>query len=194
MTDGTDGQCRVGFVLGKAKLAPQPEPSIPRLELCGTVLAVRMAELILELDHKPDAVRFYCDSKVVLGYIYNESKRFFVYVHNCVHRILKTASPQQWHYVPTGQNPADLATRSVPESQLTNSMWFTGPEFLHKPFLAETQETFKLVDPKTVADVRPQLTTLVTCISECKLTSGRFQRFSTLESLLRAVSFLVVQI
>lgn len=25
------GQCRVGFVLGKAKLAPQPEPAIPRL-------------------------------------------------------------------------------------------------------------------------------------------------------------------
>ncbi|XP_060907695.1 uncharacterized protein LOC132984770 [Labrus mixtus] len=48
----TDGQCKVGFVLGKAKLAPQPEPTIPRLELCGAELAVEMAELILdELDH-----------------------------------------------------------------------------------------------------------------------------------------------
>ena len=110
----TDGQCRVGFVLGKAKLAPQPEPTIPRLELCGAVLAVEMAELILdELDHKPDALRFYCDSKVVLGYIHNSSERFFVYVHNRVHRIRRTTSPQQWHYVPTDQNPADLATRSV---------------------------------------------------------------------------------
>lgn len=27
----SDGQCRVGFVLGKAKLASQPEPTIPRL-------------------------------------------------------------------------------------------------------------------------------------------------------------------
>lgn len=190
----TDGQCRVGFVLGKAKLAPQPEPTIPRLELCGAVLAVEMAELILdELDHKPDAVRFYCDSKVVLGYICNETKRFFVYVHNRVHRIRKTTSPQQWHYVPTGQNPADLATRSVPASQLTNSMWFTGPEFLHKPFLAEAQEIFKLVDPETDPDVRPQLTTLATCINECELTSGRFQRFSTWGSLLRAVSFLIHQ-
>lgn len=59
----TDRQCRVGFELGKAKLAPQPKPIIPRLELCGAVLAVEMAELILDkLDHKPDAVRFYCDS------------------------------------------------------------------------------------------------------------------------------------
>lgn len=58
------GQCRVGFVLGKAKLAPQPEPTIPGLELCGAVLATEMAELIPEeLDHKRDAVslKVQCD-------------------------------------------------------------------------------------------------------------------------------------
>lgn len=49
------------------------------------------------------------------------------------------------------------------------------------------------MDPETDVDVRPQLTTLATCISECKLTSERFQRFSTWESLLRAVSFLIHQ-
>ena len=56
-----------------------------------------------ELDHKPDAVKFYCNSKVVLGDIFNYSKRFFVYVHirtHRVHRIRQTTSPEQWHYVP----------------------------------------------------------------------------------------------
>lgn len=78
-----DGQIDVGFIMGKAKLAPQSEPTIPRLELCAAVLAVEMAELILEeIDLKPDAIKFYCDSKVVLGYIYNETKRFYVYVYN----------------------------------------------------------------------------------------------------------------
>lgn len=114
-------------------------------------------------------------------------------VHNRVHRIRRTTPPQQWHYVPTEQNPADLATRSVPTSQLANSMWFTEPEFLHRPFLAEKQGTFKLVDPETDADVRPQLTTLAICISKRELTSGRFQRFSNWGSLLRAVSFLIHQ-
>ena len=70
----------VGFILGKAKLAPQSQPTIPRLELCAAVLAVEIVELILdEIDLKPDAMNF-CDSKVVLGYIYNETKRFNVYV------------------------------------------------------------------------------------------------------------------
>lgn len=107
-----DGKCSVGFVLGKAKLAPQPEPTIPRLELCGAVLAVEMAEVILEeLDHKPDAVIFYCDSKVVLGYIHNESKRFFVYVHNrvqCTMTLCIAYTPD----TPAGGGSAPLARPS----------------------------------------------------------------------------------
>ncbi|KAK0135218.1 hypothetical protein N1851_028960 [Merluccius polli] len=43
-----EGQTEVGFVFGKAKLAPQPDLSIPRLELCAAVLAVEIAELIVE--------------------------------------------------------------------------------------------------------------------------------------------------
>lgn len=74
-----DGNSNVGFILGKAKLAPQSDSSIPLLELCGAVLAVEMAELILdEIDLKMDVVKFYCNSKVVLGYIHNEVKRIYV--------------------------------------------------------------------------------------------------------------------
>ena len=39
-----EAQCHVGFVVGKAKLAPHPEHTIPRrLELCAAVLAVELA-------------------------------------------------------------------------------------------------------------------------------------------------------
>lgn len=59
---------KVKCVLGKAKLTPQSEPTIPHLELCGAVLAVEMAELILDkIGLKPNNVNFYCDSKVVIG-------------------------------------------------------------------------------------------------------------------------------
>lgn len=37
-----DNKCQVGFVMGKAKLAPRPAHTIPRLELCAAVLAVEM--------------------------------------------------------------------------------------------------------------------------------------------------------
>lgn len=189
-----EGRCKVGFVLGKAKLSPQPEPTIPRLELCGAVLAVEMADVILdELDHKPDAVKFYCDSKVVLGYICNDTKRFFVYVHNRVQRIRQTTCPDQWHYIASEQNPADLATRSVPASQLMDTMWFKGPDFLHKPPGPEVHEVFEMIDPEVDVEVKPQITTLSTHVEAKRLTSERFLRFSTWESMLRAISLLIHQ-
>ena len=55
-----DGQINIGFILGKARLAPQTEPTIPRLELCAAVLAVEMAELVVqEIDFQLDSIQFY---------------------------------------------------------------------------------------------------------------------------------------
>ncbi len=149
-------QVEVGFILGKAKLAPPSEPTIPRLELCAAVLAVEVAELIQdELDLKLDAIKFYCDRKVVLGYINNQTKRFYVYVHNRVRRIRQSTRPNQWFYVNTEDNPADHASRSVPASQLTKTTWFTGPAFLHKPNPSDTDTSrmFDLVNPESDMEI-----------------------------------------
>ena len=105
------GEVQVTFVLGKAKLTPAHATTIPRLELCAAVMGVELSELTTEeLERKSDSVTFYSDSKVVLGYITNDSRRFYVYVSNRVERIRRTSAPQQWRYVSTQQNPADLAT------------------------------------------------------------------------------------
>lgn len=78
-----EGGCYVGFVMGKAKLTPRPEQTIPRLELCAAVLAVELAHLISqELDIQLNNTTFFTDNKVVLGYIYNETRRFNVCVSN----------------------------------------------------------------------------------------------------------------
>ena len=66
-------------VFGQTRVAPINPVSIPRLELCGAVLAVQAAEKVVkELDMTVAEVVFYTDSKVVLGYIRNESRRFYV--------------------------------------------------------------------------------------------------------------------
>lgn len=189
-----DGNSNIGFVLGKAKLAPQCKPTIPRLELCGAVLAVEMAELILdEMDLKMDAVKFYCDSKVVLGYIHNEVKRFYVYVHNRVQRIRQSTKPEQWLYVPTEHNPADHASRAVSASNLAKTTWFSGPAFLRRPYdgLQAEPETFELISPELDVEVRPEVSSFHTQVQVQSLTTDRFKRFSTWESLVRAVALLV---
>ena len=65
---------------------------------------------------------------MVLGYIQNESRRFYVYVANRVQMIRNVSEPNQWRYIDTAINPADLATRCVAAAELTESWWIK--EFL----------------------------------------------------------------
>ncbi|XP_017275504.2 uncharacterized protein LOC108249317 [Kryptolebias marmoratus] len=186
-----EGNCQVGFIMGKAKLAPRPDQTIPRLELSAAVLAVELADLIAdELDLKLDCTIFHTDSKVVLGYIYNETRRFYVYVSNRVTRIRRSSQPSQWHYVASSQNPADHATRSVPAYQLPLSNWLTGPDFLLQ-VQKFPHESHDLVDPSKDSDVRPCVTVLKTAASTKHLGSDRFSKFSTWRSLTRALSRLL---
>lgn len=71
LSDGKSAD--VSFVMGKAKVAPSSGHTIPRLELCGAVLAVEMADIIKE-HLKVETIYYYIDSQVVLGYINNTSR------------------------------------------------------------------------------------------------------------------------
>ena len=73
----------MALVYGQARVALLNPTSIPRLELCGAVLAVQAAQRVIkEIDLKISDVIYYTDSKVVLGYITNESRQPYVYVAN----------------------------------------------------------------------------------------------------------------
>ena len=48
-----------------------------------------------EIDMEISETLFYTDSKVVLGYMCNESRRFQIYVANRVQTICKISSPNQ---------------------------------------------------------------------------------------------------
>lgn len=135
---------------------------------------------------------FYTDSKVVLGFIYNETRRPYVYVHNRVLRIRRSTCPKQWHFVPTDHNPADQATRSVAANRLKDTIWFTGPAFLYNSEHGTTDsDTFTLVDADTDAEIRPQVSTLHRVTSDSHLKSHRFSWFLTWKPLVRAITCLV---
>ncbi|XP_026119086.1 uncharacterized protein LOC113098285 [Carassius auratus] len=187
------GHTDVNFLFGKSKLAPQPDITVPRLELCAAVLAVEIAELIVEeMDITFDHIWYYTDSKVVLGYICNQTRRFYVYVNNRVQRILKSSSPAQWQYVPTELNPADHGSRSVPAAFLGSTSWLTGPRFLHNSqFQSESQESFELVDPALDSEIRPQVCTNLTEVPKSTWNSERFSRFSNFNTLIRAIARLI---
>ena len=94
----------------------------------------RFANKMLELQYERVEEIFWTDSKVVLGYIKNDSKRFHVFVANHVQQIRDQTSPSQWRHVERKCNPADDASRGItPKELVESSRWISGPEFLWMP-------------------------------------------------------------
>jgi hypothetical protein len=124
---------RCSFLAAKSHVAPVKSTlTIPKLELQGAVMAVRLSEtLVKELDVNLDRIVFWTDAMTVLKYIGNESRRWKIFVANRVSEIREKSDPSQWRHVISSMNPADFATRGMSAQDLKmDSMWFRGPAFL----------------------------------------------------------------
>ena len=104
------------------------------------------------------------------------------------------STPEQWRYVETDLNPADLARHGVPSSKLMETNWLVGSEFLRKlERTLPTNETFVLV----ACDPEVQKAVFSVSVNtheeeEPDLGAGRFKKFSSLQSLQQAVGNLIV--
>lgn len=181
-------------LLGKGKLTPNRSNTIPRMELCSAILGVEVVDIIKEqLFFLIRVIPILHGQSDRLGSLTNTTHRFYVYVSNRVNRIHSSSSPRQWTHVPTKQNPANLATRAVSASQLSNSIWLTGPphKILTKT-LSEPILCFPLIEPRIDREIRPEVTWDKVQIDYMKpvnhkIGSERFLRFSTWESFVRGV-------
>ena len=125
-----NGRINCSLVLGKARVAPLKKVTIPRLELTAATVSVRVSSMLKEeLDYEKLQDLYWTDSKVVLGFIGNESRRFHVYVANRVQFLRDHISPEQWQYVESRSNPADEGSRGVNAKEfMQKSQWIRGPE------------------------------------------------------------------
>ena len=110
-------------------------------------------------------------------------------------RIKKSSTPDQWHYVQSINNPADLATRSVEAQNLQSTPWHTGPKFLHDLDSSSDTQVASSASESTMDDpeVRLELKTLATQIKQSKsLGSECFSKFSQWSTLMKAISRLIL--
>ena len=126
---------RCTLLMGKSRVAPLKYVSMPKMELTGATLSVKILTLLTRelTDYFESDVKetFWTDSQVVLGYIRNNLKRFKVFVANGVRKIRDHSDVSQWKYVKTSENPADFALRGLEVKQQDKvKKWFQGPEFL----------------------------------------------------------------
>lgn len=173
--------------MGKARVSPTKITTIPRLEPTAATVSVTVSNMLREeLLYNNIEEFFWTDSKVTLGYLNNEARRFHTFVANRVQKIRNNTSPQQWFHVPTAKNPADMASRGTSVNQLLSSNWLTGTKFLwEREIQHPTKETIELLvgDP----EVR-KLQTLSTQTAEHASLSDRLRKFSSWSRAVSAVA------
>lgn len=127
--------CDVRLIAAKNRIAPARQITIPRLELCGAILAVRLRETIeREMEWKFDSVYHIVDSAIVQSQIGKETYGFNTFVATRLSEIQSKSHPCEWWWVETNLNPADMTTRPCNADKLSeNSVWQRGPDFMRLP-------------------------------------------------------------
>ena len=129
-----DGTISTNIVAAKTRVSPSKPISVPRLELMGAVIGVRISTRISEvLELQMIQSVFWSDSLNVLWWIRGRSRNFKPFVANRVGEIQTNSNPDQWRYVPTNFNPADILSRGIKAAWLANcKRWWRGREFLRQ--------------------------------------------------------------
>ncbi|GFQ83439.1 integrase catalytic domain-containing protein [Trichonephila clavata] len=126
---------KVKLVASKSRVSPIKQVTIPRLELCGTVLLAKlMPKVQCALKMDITSVFFWTDSTIVLSWMKNEPRNFKTFVANRVVTIQELKELNKWHHVHLEQNPADITSRGLdPEKIQQSDLWWFGPAFLEVP-------------------------------------------------------------
>ena len=127
------------IVYAKSKVASKDakakaDNTIPRLELKAAEAAAEANEFICSaLDLDPKQTICFSDSTITLHRIAKGADVWKQWIANRIIEILKRTSKDNWKYVDTAQNPADLASRGCNGDDLKDSeIWWSGPRFMNQ--------------------------------------------------------------
>ena len=129
------------YLIGKCKVAPIKQISIPKIELEAAVIGVRLLSTIIkESSFQVTRSTLWRDSQLVLDWL-STNKKQPVFVANRLKEFLASTDAYQWKHVTTKKNPADHGTRVLNPDEIP-AKWLTAPAFLSTRQLSAPENSF----------------------------------------------------
>lgn len=174
------GEVECAFVMSRSKVAPLQLTPVPRLELNGSGLAARMSRTIHE-NHNFTITKtyFWIDSAVVLSWIRSDQRRYKQYVGFRIGEILSLTNIDDWNFLSTRINIADILTKWSTDPDLSpNSPWVRCPRFVY----GDPKDWPKraLPPPNTTVELRIHLLLHDVRVVASLVDPSRFSRWTVL--------------
>ena len=164
--------------------------SMPRLELCGAALLAELMTVIGNtLEIQKEDFHAWCDNTTVLCWINRCPSNYGTFVANRVSAAAKSVPPDQWHYVPTQDNPADCASRGISALELLHhNLWWEGPPWLKvEPVAVPAQPGETELARHQEEEAKPAAVFSVTSVTD----TGWEQKHHNYSVLLHATAFVL---
>ena len=157
---------------------------MPCLELCVATPGANLTHSLcqtLELS----SLTAWTDSTIVFNWLSKLPRTWKTFFANRVATVQEEIPRNQWKYVPSKDNPADMASRGLLASEIIeNALWWNGPEWLSAGY-TEWPPTPSPEETRLEQRSNNNICTVVTYILPLNI-----EKFSSLQKLIRVFSYI----